>query len=211
MPIIQFRDRASGEYPITPDQIRYRLRALVSFGPTLDVETAAQHGYDAVTVDDQPECDPRRERIVEHSPQIIAGQWAQGWSVEPLDAQTLADNLAAERAGVWEQIKALRDQRKAAGVLVGSKWYHSDDSSRIQQLGLVMMGSSVPAVPWKTMDGSFVTMSQALAMQIFQATAASDMAVFARAEALRAAVDAAADPLAVDIQAGWPPVHGESA
>lgn len=132
---------------------------------------------------------------------------------EALDAGglTLTEQEAAEyaltqdRATVWARIKWHRDMCKAEGVKVGDKWFHSDVDSRIQQMGLVMMGANVPPVPWKTMDGSFVTMTPTLAGQIFAATAARDMAVFAAAEQHRAAVNASADPLAYSFTAtGWP-------
>lgn len=111
----------------------------------------------------------------------------------------------------WQSIKAERDRRKSqGGVKVGTKWFHSDDGSRIQQIGLVMMGAGIPAnTQWKTMDGSFVTMTQTLAGQIFQASAANDMAIFAAAEAHKAAMEASADPASYNFSTGWPKAFGE--
>lgn len=111
----------------------------------------------------------------------------------------------------WDTIKAERDRRKSqGGVKVGTKWFHSDDASRIQQIGLVMMGASIPSnLEWKTMDGSFVTMTQTLAGQIFQASAANDMTIFAAAEAHRVAMEASADPASYDFSTGWPKAFGE--
>lgn len=123
----------------------------------------------------------------------------------PTQAEVDAYSLTQDRATVWELIKWHRDMCKAEGVKVGDKWFHSDVDSRIQQMGLVMMGANVPPVPWKTMDGTFITMTPTLAGQIFQATAARDMAVFAAAEQHRAAVNASADPLAYPFaSSGWP-------
>lgn len=115
------------------------------------------------------------------------------------------------KAAKWKQIKALRDSRKSqGGVKVGTKWFHSDDPSRIQQVGLVMMGAGIPVnTQWKTMDGSFVTMTQTLAGQIFQASAANDMAIFAAAETHKAAMEARADPASYDFSTGWPKAFGE--
>jgi len=118
-------------------------------------------------------------------------------------------------AQIWEQIKAMRDQRKAGGVKVKvgtvNKWFHSDDASRIQQMGLVMMGTSIPAdLQWKTMDGSFVTMTQAVAGNVFAAVAASDQAIFAVAEGHRVAMEASAwAPAVYDYSTGWPAIFGE--
>lgn len=119
-------------------------------------------------------------------------------------------DIAAERAELWEQIKAERDRRtQEGGYSVDGKWYHSDTFSRTQQLGLVMMGAGVPAgLMWKTMDGSFVEMTQTLAGQVFAAAAASDAALFAYAENLRTQVNAAEDPQTVKILRGWPAVFG---
>lgn len=116
-------------------------------------------------------------------------------------------------AAVWEQIKAIRDRLSDEGgysvtVAGDAKWFHSDGKSKTQQLALVMAGASVPSVPWKTMDGSFVTMSQALAAAIYQAAMQQDMALFAHAEALKAQVYAAQDPASIDITAGWPATYG---
>lgn len=131
---------------------------------------------------------------------------AQRWTpVPPPTPEQIALALANERESVWSQIKAHRDAVKTQGVQVGGNWFHSDDSSRIQQLGLVMLGANLPAgVLWKTMSGSFVTMTPTLAGQIFQATAARDMAVFAVAEQHRAGLYAAPDPSGYNWQIGWP-------
>ena len=115
------------------------------------------------------------------------------------------------KAGKWEAIKVERDRRTdQGGYKVGTKWFHSDQKSRGQQLGLVLLGASIPAnLQWKTMDGSFVTMTQQLAGQVLAAAAASDQAIFAAAEAHRQAMEASADPADYDFSTGWPKVFGE--
>lgn len=112
---------------------------------------------------------------------------------------------------IWTSIKAIRDYRtQTAGYQVAGNWYHSDTFSRTQQLGLVLLGASIPSgLQWKTMAGTFVTMTQTLAGQIFAAAAASDQALFAYAEQLRAEVDASEIPQEIDINAGWPAGFGE--
>ena len=98
---------------------------------------------------------------------------------------------------------------KARGYLAAGKWFHSDTFSRPQQMGLVMMGADIPAnLQRKTMDGSFVAMTQTLAGQVFAAAAASDAALFARAEQIKVAMEA--DPTAFDLASqSWPAVFGE--
>lgn len=106
------------------------------------------------------------------------------------------EQIAAVR---WQRIKAKRDDlTDNGGCLVDGKWFHSDAKSKRQQIALVIMGASIPAgLMWKTMDGSFVAMTQALAGQVFSAQTAREQSIFAHAEALNA------DPEA-DIDAGWP-------
>lgn len=121
----------------------------------------------------------------------------------------LSDPPAPTAAEIWERIKAKRDAIKVGGVKVGTKWFHTDDASRIQHMALNMMGASIPAnLQWKTMDGSFVIMTQALAGQVFQAVALLDMQAFAKAEEHRVAMEVSNDPASYDFSAGWPPSFG---
>lgn len=119
------------------------------------------------------------------------------------------DSANMLRAAHWDAVKAERDKRiQTGGYQAVGKWFHSDTFSRTQQMGLVMMGASIPGgLQWKTMDGSFVTMTQTLAGQVFAAAAASDADIFARAEQIKATMEA--DPAAFDLAAhAWPPVFG---
>lgn len=110
----------------------------------------------------------------------------------------------------WLEIQAERDRRKFNGVKVGTNWYHSDDSSRIQQIGLVMMGASMPpGIMWKTKNDTFIQMTPAIAMGIFQATGQQDMYIFAAAEQHRAKMLASANPTTYDYSTGWPPTFGD--
>ena len=109
----------------------------------------------------------------------------------------------------WEAIKVERDRRMYLGVKVGAHWYHSDSASRIQQLALVMMGAAIPkGLQWKTLSGAavpvFVEMTQALALELFQATVASDHAVFLAGETHRAALESSNEPASYSFDAGWP-------
>ena len=121
-----------------------------------------------------------------------------------------APDYSALAATHWQAIKTERDRRtQQGGYQVDGKWFHSDTFSRTQQLALVMMGASIPAgLQWKTMDGSFVTMTQTLASQVFTAAAASDAALFARAEQIKATMES--DPVNFILSAQpWPSVYGE--
>lgn len=144
-------------------------------------------------------------------PGLVAAQGNEGigWSYDGHVFTAPAPDLTALRAAHWESIKAERDKRtQSGGYQAAGKWFHSDTFSRTQQTGLVMMGAGIPGgLQWKTMDGSFVTMTQTLAGQVFAAAAASDAAIFARAEQIKATMEA--DPAAFDLSAhAWPPVFG---
>lgn len=134
--------------------------------------------------------------------------------IEIADAEAAAlraPTVEKSRADKWDAIKAERDRRtETGGYKVGTHWFHSDQKSRSQQLGLVLLGANIPAnTPWKTMDGSFIVMTQELAGQILAAAAVSDIGIFTAAEAHKAAMEASADPSAYDFSTGWPKIYGE--
>ena len=115
---------------------------------------------------------------------------------------TITNTVTVNQSDRWEAIKAIRDRKtQQGGYKVGNDWFHSDTFSRTQQLGLVMLGNNLPAgLQWKTMQGTFVTMTLTLAQQVFSAAATQDTALFAHAEYLRANQDA-------DITQGWPETY----
>ena len=131
------------------------------------------------------------------------------------DHEVLEPNLLeTARKDKWEHIKAERDRRTLeSGYKVGTKWFHSDQTSRTQQLGLILMGSNIPSnLMWKTMDGSFVQMTPTLAQQVLAAAASSDSAIFIAAETHKAAINGSLSSDAVrsyDIMTGWPQAYGE--
>lgn len=99
-------------------------------------------------------------------------------------------DLTAIRERLWTQIKSHRDYIKSqGGCLVQGKWYHSDSDSKQQQIALVLLGANIPqGLQWKTLDGSFVAMTQSLAGQIFAAQVAREQSIFAVAESKRAEI-----------------------
>lgn len=111
---------------------------------------------------------------------------------------------------IWDGIKAERDRRTlTGGYQVNGYWFHSDQLSRDQQLKLKLAGENVPRVAWKTMTGEFVQMTPELAAAIVLASGESDIAIFAAAEAHRAAMLASPDPAAYDYSQGWPLTYDE--
>lgn len=129
---------------------------------------------------------------------------------EDLDAKL----LTLRRDVMWRKIQVERDRRKhEGGYKVGANWFHSDDTSRIQQIALTMMGAAMPAgIMWKTMANTMIPMTPTLAQQIFQAAVASDAALFAVAEQHCLAMLQLDNPETYNYLTGtpaWPKVYGE--
>jgi hypothetical protein len=125
----------------------------------------------------------------------------------------------------WSDIKIQRDSRKAGGVQVGYYWFHTDDTSRIQWLGIKdtardMQVSGSPdttIIPmlgqnllWKTMSGQFVPVTIKTAYQVNQAVKDMDAALFALAEKKRQELIASSTPEDYDTSVGWPLTYTEA-
>lgn len=135
-------------------------------------------------------------------------QWMNGIVIP--ESELIAKRRELDQQRVWRAIQAERDRRRLAGIEVGGNWFHSDDTSRIQHIGLAIMGANMPpGIMWKTMAGSFVQMTPTLSQQIFQTLGQVDMQIFAIAEQHRAAMMQAANPTTYNFLTGWPRVFGE--
>jgi hypothetical protein len=62
-------------------------------------------------------------------------------------------------------------------------------------------------INWKTMDGSFVVMTPALALSIFNGAATLDMMSFAVAEQHRASMNASLIPETYNFSGFWPAIY----
>ncbi len=124
---------------------------------------------------------------------------------------------------VWEKIKQMRDAYKAGGVRVGTNWFHSDDASRIQFLGLKDVARDIltgggsedtvlyadnSEVLWKTMTGEFVPMTVGLVIDIVTQIRTLEAKAFKRAEFHRYAMSLSANPELYDFSTGWPEIYG---
>lgn len=127
---------------------------------------------------------------------------------EELDAAV----LMLTQDALWVAIKDRRNLRKASGVYVQGNWFHTNDTSRIQFLGLVLLGAGMPTgIMWKTMTGVFVEMTPALAGAIFTQISIQDTQTFSVAEAHYAAMLGYPDPNTYDFESPdctppWPQV-----
>lgn len=63
------------------------------------------------------------------------------------------------------------------------KWFHTDAKSKVQQLALAMAGANLAEnLQWKTMDGSWVPMTPALAQAVYAAQMIREQAIYFYAE-----------------------------
>ena len=159
-----------------------------------------RNGNTKVPIVDTPEFPNTNHDCLKYKQWLLAGGVPEPAELAPIEQR---------RAAAWKSIKAERDRRASLGVKVGLHWFHGDQKSRTQQVGLVLLGSNIPAgLQWKTLTLTpppvFVPMTQALAQAIVAATAASDSAIFSAAEAHRIAMEASAAPQDYDFTVGWP-------
>jgi len=128
------------------------------------------------------------------------------------DVETTMTQL---RQSIWEETKKERDLRKNAGVFADNYWFHTDVESRIQQLGLIILGQNLPAgIMWKTLDrgsvysdAQYVEMTPLLAQSIFSSTLLHDSHFHAVCEEHRKNIAVSTDPENYDYKVGWPPSY----
>ena len=141
-----------------------------------------------------------------------------GLSIEPF--MTAAEDLAAAQNELWDKIHTKRDDLSFnGGVKVAvagvDKWFYTTQAARTEYSNLypVMVDHPDHSVDgWRTMDGSFVTMTKALLAEIqlngiLQASAVFNAGV--AHETAMMALTTAADVLAYDFSTGWPAVYGD--
>jgi len=139
---------------------------------------------------------------------------AEGDSTLPTEQELDTWISSRLRSDMWALIQAERDRRKAGGISIDSNWFHTDDTSRIQYIGLVLMGANMPTgIMWKTMSGNFIAMTPTLVSQIFQGIGSKDVAIFTVAEQLKAQMNASSTPETFNYLTPtspvWPTVFGD--
>ena len=200
------------QYPVTEQDIR-----LEYINTSFSNVFKAPDKFKVVFDSPLPSYNPVIETSREIKPTLtLKGNWEKCYEVVPLfseqdQQQALADNLSKKKSQKWEAIKTKRNTlTQTGGYKVLGNWFHSDTFSRSQQLGLVLMGASIPTgLQWKTMQGTFVEMTTALAQVVFQAAAVQDNLLFTYAEQLNQQVQASTNPDSVDIEQGWPETYQE--
>ncbi|EAU0220224.1 DUF4376 domain-containing protein [Salmonella enterica subsp. enterica] len=127
------------------------------------------------------------------------------------DAMLFATALENTKAQVVQAIKARRDEVTADYIVIGDYHFHSDSSSRIQQMSLTKMGQAkqIPkGLMWQTKNLGLLELTNDIAAQFESVTMDHDMRLFANAQQHIAAVEALEDIQAVqeyDYSTGWQP------
>ena len=136
-------------------------------------------------------------------------------------------SLAVRREAVANQIRALRDSKKDGGFkLVINEtdyWFHSDQDSRIQYLGLKNLAYDAKAegatndtvmttlgqnLVWKTMAGTWIPVTVKLAYDMVKGISELDATLFAVAESFINVVMASENPeeavVGYEASPAWP-------
>jgi hypothetical protein len=117
-------------------------------------------------------------------------------------------SLYSKKAELIKRIKEIRDRKTTlGGYKAAGKWFHSDPFSRSQHLGLVILGTNLPEIDWKTMDGTMLRLTQPIVQQVFISAVTQDSALFAYAESLINQVNTTENIDSIDINAGWPETY----
>jgi hypothetical protein len=146
------------------------------------------------------------------------------WVIDPSKTSIQMHKAKDEK---WQLIESERDRRtKAGGYPVGALWFHSDGFSLTQQQGMVLAAMMVQAAggdlsaplladPWRTLTKPGlpevrVPMTGTLALQLLPAAMEQQAAIYAAADAHKAALELSADPANYDFSTGWPADYTEA-
>ncbi|QCV27172.1 DUF4376 domain-containing protein [Salmonella enterica] len=127
------------------------------------------------------------------------------------NGETWQPSITDAKAAKIQQIKAHRDEVTADYIVIDDYHFHSDASSRIQQMSLTRMGQAqqIPAgLMWQTKNNGLIELTNDIAAQFETVTMDHDMRLFANAQRHIAAVEALGDIEAVldyDYSSGWQP------
>ena len=136
--------------------------------------------------------------------ELKEGEWV-------FNAESYSAALAATKCCVVQAIKTHRDTLTADYIIIDGHHFHSDASSRIQQLSLTKMGQAQqvpPGLMWQTKNHGLIELTNETAAQFETVTLEHDMRLFANAQRHIAAVEALEDIQAVldyDYTPGWQP------
>jgi hypothetical protein len=201
---IRIRDDGS----IISEQAFLSMHPNTSFPATLTPAVLASFGADPVLESPLPNAAPGQRIAQDGAIQDERGNWLRKWKVEAIPSGQAAAAKKAAKERQWVAIQAERTRRELGGIKVGAHWFHTDSDSRAKIRDAVLMGQALtPNLQWTVMGGGSVTMTPALAQQVFAATTARDHALHTRSKQHKAGMEAAPDPAAYSFVAGWPAIY----
>lgn len=111
MTVVAYRNKETGDYPVTADQVRRSVDFL--FGPDITASVLTAAGMVAVNSTEQPVFDPAIHVAVEVAPAERNGKWYQAWEVRllpppptPESVSPLQFRTALRRFGVKDKFDA---------------------------------------------------------------------------------------------------------
>lgn len=206
-----FRHRETGAWPFSELQLRLREKQRCSFGNTIDSELADMLGYDTIRVLDMPAHDPDAHRCIADEPQIVAGEWRQGWTLvayTPLELSARMAEAVANTIAAAERTAAEKRNLVVAGISPAEMagwsikraealaWQASGQDTDAPSL---VLEAQARGVPLADLVGKVLGKAQALA--------ALEAGIAGRCGAIQDAARAAttfAELRAIDPTAGWP-------
>lgn len=136
----------------------------------------------------------------------------QDGKIISLNNQISADEIKqTNQELVWSAIKDKRHNNTRGGVYISSvdKWFHTDESSRIQYLALITLPSIPDNLQWKTMDNSFITLTRPLLTELTSAMLLKEQQDFMNAEQHKQRMMQVDNPLDYDYSTGWSETYQE--
>lgn len=136
----------------------------------------------------------------------VNGEW--GWNGEQIVSMVTIESAKVNKVA---EIKSHRDMLTADYIIIDDHHFHSNASSRIQQLSLTKMGQAgqIPSgMMWQTKNHGLIELTNEIAAQFEAETLAHDMRLFTTAQQHIVAVEALENVQAVidyDYSEGWQP------
>lgn len=178
----------------------------IAFPEVLDKATLNHIGFDPIMTVPVPATNFNEIAIRNGVTTDALGNIVFKWDINSLPIEISNAKVANAKVLKWKEIQTIRDAKSIGGVYVQGKWFHTDVTSLLKYLKLQLAGSNLPTgIQWKTMDGTFTTMSPELVLEISDSIMASEISIFSTAETLRLAMENSIDPSSFEIikNVGW--------
>jgi hypothetical protein len=217
----EIRIRATGAI-VTEEQ--FRAAASVVYPQVLSKQMLNETGADPVLVGAQPMPGPYEYVVRDGAEKNALGDWVQKWKIVSWSQEQIDSTIESECNAVWVSIQEERTRRKFAGVQANGLWFHSDNDSRVQWLGLARKADLVIAsglsgetqltvngkpLVWKRLGGGFAQVTANLAIAVVEAIELLDAQAFEAAEVHNMKMRASASPRGYDFSQGWPTMKEE--